>query len=605
MIELTPVAIPLGKALEKGLEKGLDIAADVFKEKLKQRNEELKSHGEDKLEAQLRAQPDNVMGALRSHMKILHQWCTVVGFADLKQPRKLGDSFVPLQTYVMPVRTHQNKNERTNRISLDQALAEDGHCVLLGQPGAGKTTSLQKLVLDYFEGGKALRRFNYPILVRLRDLSASDNLNPIISAISQVLPLGIHFPSHKLNEKRALIDMPRANLMEVSYHALLDSLKIVLLLDGFDEIVRPELRETALSEIRRLTRNLSSTKVILTCRSGDYTFEIENTRKFELSPLTLKQVREFALKWLPPEDAGKFLDGIKTSPYGDTAMRPLSIAHLCALYQRTGRIPDKPKYVYRKITYLLLEDWDDQRSVRRLSKYAAFEPDRKIDFLSQFAFILTTQHRTFTFNSSTLHSAYSQICEQFGLPKEQASKVVKEIESHSGLVQEAYHSHFEFAHKSIQEYLAAEYIVKLPTLEVVAASLSTLPAEMAIAVAMSTDPALYFERLVLLYVTRMNASQSFAAGFASRLELEKPDMLLSEAGLIAASLLITLLPRERPLPKVLVNYFGASALKELKARYRFSGKNSEGEVNLVLYRAGSAYEFPETLTLPAKLFARV
>ncbi len=44
-----------------------------------------------------------------------------------------------------------------------------------------------------------------------------------------------------------------------------------------------------------------------------------------------------------------FTEQIKKSPFADTAIRPLTIAHLCAIFERAGRIPDKPKTFYRKI----------------------------------------------------------------------------------------------------------------------------------------------------------------------------------------------------------------------------------------------------------------
>jgi predicted NACHT family NTPase len=68
------------------------------------------------------------------------------------------------------------------------------------------------------------------------------------------------------------------------------------------------------------------------------------------------------MKWIRDQSAAeRFLVELSKSPYADTAMKPLLLAHLCAIYERIGAIPEQPKVVYRKIVALLLEEWDQER----------------------------------------------------------------------------------------------------------------------------------------------------------------------------------------------------------------------------------------------------
>src|SRR5690606_8701661 len=94
------------------------------------------------------------------------------------------------------------------------------------------------------------------------------------------------------------------------------------------------------------------------------------------------QIKVFIEKWLiNKESVDKVYNEILLSPFKDTLSKPLTLAHLCAIYERYGRIPEKPKTLYKKIVTLLIEDWDNQRSIQRKSKYSNFDTDRKFDFL--------------------------------------------------------------------------------------------------------------------------------------------------------------------------------------------------------------------------------
>jgi len=73
----------------------------------------------------------------------------------------------------------------------------------------------------------------------------------------------------------------------------------------------------------------------------------------------------------------------------------------------------------------------------------------------------------------------------------EAQQVVNELETHTGLFIQSGYEQFEFAHKSLQEYLAAEYLVKLPSIPPERRILFKLPNELAIAVTISSNPSDY------------------------------------------------------------------------------------------------------------------
>ena len=135
--------------------------------------------------------------------------------------------------------------------------------------------------------------------------------------------------------------------------------------DGFDEIVAASRRDAVVSKLGTATRQLERSSIILTSRTGEFNYHIDNMSQFEIKPLSRPQISSFASRWLGQDDGESLLVQLDNSPYNDAAIRPLTIAHLCAIYERVGRIPDKPKTVYKKIINLLLEEWDEQRSIKR------------------------------------------------------------------------------------------------------------------------------------------------------------------------------------------------------------------------------------------------
>src|SRR6185436_12647880 len=152
----------------------------------------------------------------------------------------------------------------------------------------------------------------------------------------------------------------------------LNSANVLLLLDGLDE-VPTEAQARVRREVAWLGLNAEGSKVIVSCRSGDYTSMIEGFDVLEVCPLEKDEISEIATAWL--EDPTGFLQQLKRVPYQDVVDRPLLLTQLLYLYKRYGYLPEQPTQVYRKVIELLLHEWDAERNIVRRSKYAGFDPD--------------------------------------------------------------------------------------------------------------------------------------------------------------------------------------------------------------------------------------
>ncbi len=584
--------------------------------------EEITLRAGEEAQADLDLSTDDVSARVTSHLRTIERWCSTVGFADMRGSKNTLDIYVALDTFLTPARLQMDRIERNSTIPLSVATAKEGqHCIILGQPGAGKTTAMKKLCLEALGNRGGVGHHILPVLVRFKDLYVSgDKSGTLTGALAHIFGFGLNVGGILLAPRESL---GVTELRQEAFVRFLNGLGALIILDGFDELPSNDIKSAIAGEIRTLAFHLTKSKIIMTCRTGEFNYIVDNSEVFEIAPLSMLQIEEFAFKWLGSRDlAAKLLDEIYRSPFADTAIKPLALAHLCAIYERIGRIPEKPKTVYRKMVSLFLEEWDEQRSIRRLSRYAGFESDRKLEFLSHLAYYLTTRTQSLVFSTRDFVECYNNICVYFGLDRTQASIVVSEIESHTGLFLQTGYEQFEFVHKSVQEYLAAEYIVRLPSVPSDRNVLQKLGAEIAIATSISSNPTDYLTHLGLQALPSARLSESFWNAFVSRLAIEKPDLFYNEAASIAVYNMLSAwvsggdgkiisAPRSVNLGiyENVLSLFGASDVnRAIKAHYQIQEPKVEDMLVILRIRPRSQkvkfgegrYSLPTTLILPVE-----
>ena len=147
--------------------------------------------------------------------------------------------------------------------------------VLLGEPGAGKTTTLWKLARRLVDDALDDPKKPIPLLVRLGHWTKADQ------------PLA-DFIAGELGE------------LGEDWGDLVRETRAALLLDGLNEIP-PDQRKDKGRQVQNLAAEQPRAMVVVTCREQDYTIDLEFDR-VAIAPLDPLRIREFVMRYLGDAD---------------------------------------------------------------------------------------------------------------------------------------------------------------------------------------------------------------------------------------------------------------------------------------------------------------
>lgn len=83
--------------------------------------------------------------ALDSHYKYLLNWSRILSFRDMKENKEINDLYVGLQIKLTPRKWSAKLADKIETFTIKEIVNTTNNLVLLGNPGAGKTTTLKFL----------------------------------------------------------------------------------------------------------------------------------------------------------------------------------------------------------------------------------------------------------------------------------------------------------------------------------------------------------------------------------------------------------------------------------------------------------------------------
>jgi HEAT repeat protein len=247
-------------------------------------------------------------------------------------------------------------DEHGEVVSVEEWLARHNHITLLGNPGAGKTTTLIRLFRQQAEANSTDRneQFALPMFVPLnrwqKGLSLEKFIVQIISEFGNECKLFASLVSGLLKAKKG---------------------RLLLLLDGLNELpeanyTNGQLDDPRAEAIAKLANNGS--KVILSCRINDFKMGVRGVGKWydlHVLPLSKKEICEFASKCLTSVQAELFINALfrevvisddisfvgrhnqevekeRLAKWKEFTTQPFYLSRLLKYYKEYGTIPDNP-----------------------------------------------------------------------------------------------------------------------------------------------------------------------------------------------------------------------------------------------------------------------
>jgi hypothetical protein len=262
------------------------------------------------------------------------------------------------ELYISP-RIRPSSATSAMRDSIQDQVAHRLRMVILGDPGAGKSTFAAKLAHDIAADEIPGLEGTVPVLLTVRQHTAS--LRHEHNTLLQYLEASCRRP-HQLD--------PAPDALE---YLLLNG-RAVVIIDGVDELGDSTFRASFAEMVNAFAHRYPLARVVVTSRIVGYPDAPLDSDLFsiaEMAPFSFDQVREYLQRWfaLDPTLSDDQRDSHVASfireseEVSDLRANPLLLSLLCTVYASTHYIPRNRPAIYEKCAELLFETWDRSRGI--------------------------------------------------------------------------------------------------------------------------------------------------------------------------------------------------------------------------------------------------
>jgi len=371
--------------------------------------------------------------------------------------------------------TDEDNIPTSARVPVGERLAKARRLVVLGDPGAGKTTMIRWITTAYLLRLKKDPEWKdlpdvatlpnedwLPIIIRCRDLNASC----VKGALEDFLYLTL---------RKTEIGEAECTALQRLLPQKLQKGEALLLLDGLDEITDPAIRARFCQQIEQICVAYPQAPIIATSRIVGYReMGYRLGRGFEhvtVADFSRREKDDFARRWcalteLPERQAKATEELIQDIHSSDRIERltgnPMLLTTMALVKRKVGKLPSRRAELYWEAIQVLL-NWrrevdapiDYREAIPQLEYIAYAMCDRGVQQLREDE-ILDLLYQ--------MRQEYPQIHQ---LKDRKPEDFLRLLERRTGILIEAGHVRhagqpvpvFEFRHLTLQEYLAGKALV--------------------------------------------------------------------------------------------------------------------------------------------------
>ncbi|MFD0044928.1 NACHT domain-containing protein [Pseudarthrobacter scleromae] len=357
--------------------------------------------------------------------------------------------------YVVPTVTFEEEGSPLSCTSLYDYVVQSRNVVILGDPGAGKSTGIRHLVRYFALEHQRAPHTPVPFVVTLRHYAEARKVDPQLGFLE--------FISRRLNEDYH----SSLNLGSLKY--LLHVGRAAIFFDGFDEVLDFDLRKVVAQRISQIASAFPSSIFVTSAREVGY--DQNPVPRFRhrayVGPFDTSGVTKFVDNYLATTQmqddlsSDKFL--LETKDIADLRSNPLLLGVLCSLYSLGRTLPNNRAELYRKCGEMIFDAWDTRKSILMPFEYRQYAEDA-IRSLALMTFREGVEEMAESDLKSFLETFYVDNVSQSRAAAKQFSSDTLErwkgrmwilvfVGTHDG------EDYFRFAHRSFLEFFAAEQTV--------------------------------------------------------------------------------------------------------------------------------------------------
>ncbi len=401
-----------------------------------------------------------------------------LGLPELPEQR-LDTIFVPLQATRHTVQpdgcdadelasnvardSYAKAADESSRVSIDRLIVSNPRLVIVGCPGAGKTTALEFTAVRTARG-ELFGQDCLPVFVRLPEFAAALDISPSVDFLSWIIARAREVKSAGLD--KGLTEWLKSR-----------DRTVLFLFDGLDEVPKEADRRRLVETTLKFVRQYPANRFCITSRPIGFDPTPWNGAGFEVFRLIEygdDQIDEAISKWSgvladnKAESAKSVGEELSTAIRQDSRVRqiaanPLILTILIFLCRSRGyALPRRRVDLYAKVAEIFLDSWESSKR-----QTAAFSETFNIDLhtrelswlISDVALEMQRRGLVLAKRWWIEQRIEETLTVRIGLEsdaaKDATGRILRFISDRTGLLEERALDLYGFSHRAVQEYLAA------------------------------------------------------------------------------------------------------------------------------------------------------